>query len=120
MDLEAAERLGVPVVRVPEYSPHAVALALSLVRHLPRAYLRVREGNFSLDGLVGFDLYGKVVGVVGTGKIGACAARTFRGFGCSVLAYDVPGIRRSRRRGAATWSWRSCCAGRTSSPCTCR
>jgi D-lactate dehydrogenase len=93
-DLAAAERLGLPVVRVPEYSPHAVAehavaLALSLNRHLHRAYARVREWNFSLDGLVGFDLYRKVVGIVGTGRIGACAARIFLGFGCRVLAYDV-------------------------------
>jgi len=94
VDLAAAARLGLPVVRVPEYSPHAVAehavaLLLALVRKLPRAHARVREWNFSLDGLVGFDLHGKTVGVVGTGKIGRVAARIFRGFGCRVLAYDL-------------------------------
>ncbi len=94
VDLEAAERLGLRVTRVPEYSPHAVAehavaLVLSLNRHIPRAFLRVRDWNFSLDGLVGFDLAGKTVGVVGTGRIGRVAARIFKGFGCDVLCYDV-------------------------------
>lgn len=94
VDLQAAARLGIRVVRVPEYSPHAVAehavaLVLSLVRHIPRAFARVRDWNFSLDGLVGFDLAGKTVGVVGTGRIGRVAARIFRGFGCKVLCYDV-------------------------------
>lgn len=94
VDLEAAGRLGIRVTRVPEYSPHAVAehavaLVLSLNRHIPRAFSRVRDWNFSLDGLVGFDLAGKTVGVVGTGRIGRVAARIFRGFGCQVLCYDV-------------------------------
>ena len=92
--LDAAAALGIRVVRVPEYSPHAVAehaltLVLALDRKIHRAYARVREGNFSLDGLLGFDLYGKTVGVVGTGKIGAAAARIFVGFGCQVIAYDL-------------------------------
>jgi D-lactate dehydrogenase len=94
VDLAAAERLGLPVVRVPEYSPHAVAehavaLVLALNRKIHRAYARVREGNFSLEGLVGFDLAGKTVGLVGVGRIGAVAARIFAGFGCRVLAYDL-------------------------------
>ena len=94
VDLEAAERHGIPVVRVPEYSPHAVAehtvaLVLSLDRKIHRAYARVREGNFSLDGLVGFDLYGKTVGIIGTGRIGKVAATIFAGFGCQVLTFDV-------------------------------
>ncbi|WP_366817039.1 2-hydroxyacid dehydrogenase [Myxococcus xanthus] len=94
VDLEAARRLDMRVTRVPEYSPHAVAehavaLVLSLNRHIPRAFLRVRDWNFSLDGLVGFDLAGKTVGVVGTGRIGRVAARIFKGFGCNVLCYDV-------------------------------
>jgi D-lactate dehydrogenase len=81
------------VVRVPEYSPyavaeHAAALVLSLNRKIHRAYARVREWNFSLDGLVGFDLHGKTVGIIGTGRIGQAAARIFRGFGCRILAYD--------------------------------
>jgi D-lactate dehydrogenase len=93
VDLEAAARLGLVVVRVPEYSPyavaeHAVALVLTLDRKIHRAYARVREWNFSLDGLVGFDLHGKTVGIIGTGRIGQAAARIFRGFGCHVLAYD--------------------------------
>src|SRR5262245_11110890 len=94
VDLAAAARLGLPVVRVPEYSPHAVAehavaLVLALNRKIHRAYARVRELNFSLDGLVGFDMIGKTVGVVGTGRIGQAAARIFRGFGCNILAYDL-------------------------------
>ncbi|HLV67016.1 MAG TPA: 2-hydroxyacid dehydrogenase [Polyangiaceae bacterium] len=94
VDLVTAARLGLPVVRVPEYSPHAVAehavgLVLALNRKIHRAYARVREWNFSLDGLVGFDLYGKTVGIVGTGRIGLATARIFRGFGCRVLAFDL-------------------------------
>lgn len=93
VDLEAAHELNLRVVRVPEYSPyavaeHAVALILSLNRKIHRAYSRVREGNFSLDGLVGFDLYQKTVGLIGTGKIGQVLARILNGFGCRVLAYD--------------------------------
>jgi D-lactate dehydrogenase len=93
VDLEAAARLDIPVVRVPEYSPYAVAelavaLLLALNRKIHRAHARVREGNFSLEGLVGFDLHGKTVGLVGTGKIGRIAARIFSGFGCQVLAFD--------------------------------
>lgn len=93
VDLPEAERLGMTVVRVPAYSPHAVAehavaLVLSLNRMTFRAYNRVREGNFSLDGLLGFDLYGKTVGVVGTGKIGLIFADIMYGFGCKVLAAD--------------------------------
>lgn len=94
VDLAAAARLGLRVVRVPEYSPyavaeHTIALALMLNRKLHRAYARVREGNFSLEGLVGFDLHGKVAGVIGTGRIGVAAARILLGFGCRVLAYDM-------------------------------
>jgi D-lactate dehydrogenase len=94
VDLVAAARLGIPVVRVPEYSPHAVAehavaLVLTLDRKIHRAYARVREWNFSLDGLVGFDLHGKTIGIIGTGRIGQAAARIFRGFGCRVLVYDL-------------------------------
>lgn len=93
VDLAAAQSLGIAVTRVPAYSPHAVAehsvaLLLALNRKLHRAYNRVREHNFSLNGLVGFDLHGKTVGVVGTGKIGKIAAQIFRGFGTEVCAYD--------------------------------
>ncbi len=95
VDLHAAERLGLRVARVPAYSPHAVAeftigLMLSLVRGIHRAYQRTRDGNFALEGLLGFDLHGKTVGVFGTGKIGAIVARILAaGFGCRVLAHDV-------------------------------
>lgn len=93
VDLAAARELGLSVVRVPAYSPHAVAehavaLLLALNRKIHRAYNRVREHNFSLHGLVGFDLHGKTVGVLGTGRIGRIAAQIFRGFGTEVLAYD--------------------------------
>jgi D-lactate dehydrogenase len=93
VDLAAAERLVLTVARVPAYSPyavaeHAVALILTLNRRMNRAYNRVREGNFSLDGLLGFDLHGKTVGIVGTGKIGLIFARIMKGFGCRLLAFD--------------------------------
>lgn len=93
VDLPAAQRLGLEVVRVPAYSPHAVAehavaLILALNRRLHRAYNRTREGDFTLHGLTGFDLVGKTVGIVGTGQIGATFARIMAGFGCQLLAYD--------------------------------
>ncbi|TVU92189.1 2-hydroxyacid dehydrogenase [Vreelandella titanicae] len=93
VDLAAAERLGITVVRVPAYSPyavaeHAVALVLSLNRMTYRAYNRVREGNFALDGLLGFDLHGKTVGIIGTGHIGLIFADIMHGFGCRVVASD--------------------------------
>jgi D-lactate dehydrogenase len=92
VDLSAAAALGLAVGRVPEYSPYAVAehtaaLVLTLNRKIHRAYNRVREGNFALEGLLGFDLHGRTVGVVGTGKIGACFARIMAGFGCRLLAF---------------------------------
>jgi D-lactate dehydrogenase len=94
VDLAAARELGVTVVRVPAYSPHAVAehtvgLILALNRKIYRAYARVREGNFSLDGLLGFDLCHRTIGIVGTGRIGVMVAQIMRGFGCNLLAYDV-------------------------------
>ncbi|MEU5872156.1 2-hydroxyacid dehydrogenase [Glycomyces sp. NPDC047369] len=93
VDLRAAAALGIAVARVPDYSPHAVAehcaaLVLALNRKTHRAYNRVREHNFALTGLLGFDLHGRTVGVVGTGKIGVCFARIMAGFGCRVLACD--------------------------------
>ena len=93
VDLATARRLGLTVVRVPEYSPyavaeHTVALMLALNRKVYRAYNRVREHNFALTGLLGFDLHGRTVGVVGTGKIGFCVARILSGFGCRVIASD--------------------------------
>ena len=93
VDLAAAEQHGITVVRVPAYSPyavaeHTVALMLTLNRKTHRAYARVREGNFELDGLIGFDIHGLTVGVVGTGKIGLEVARIMTGFGCRLLGYD--------------------------------
>lgn len=93
VDLRSAQVHGITVVRVPAYSPHAVAehavtLLLALNRKVHRAYNRVREGNFALEGLEGFDLAGKTVGIVGTGAIGQVSARIMAGFGCRVLAHD--------------------------------
>lgn len=94
VDLEAAKANNIKIVRVPAYSPyavaeHAVALILTLNRKTHKAYNRVREGNFSLEKLTGFDLYGKTVGVIGTGKIGQVFAQIMQGFGCRVLAFDL-------------------------------
>ena len=93
VDLQAAERLGLSVVRVPAYSPHAVAehaaaLVLALNRRIHRAFNRTREGDFSLHGLTGFDLHGKTVGVIGGGQIGLAFARIMAGFGCRLLIGD--------------------------------
>ncbi|KAJ9306298.1 hypothetical protein DTO217A2_4232 [Paecilomyces variotii] len=93
VDLPKAEELGIFVARVPAYSPEsvaefAVALIQALNRKTHRAYTRVREGNFSLDGFIGFTLHGKTVGIVGIGKIGMALAKILRGFGCRLLAYD--------------------------------
>ena len=94
IDLGAARELGVKVVRVVDYSPNSVAefavgLLLALNRKIPRAYNRTREGNFELDGLMGFDLVGRTVAVIGTGKIGTIFARIMAGFGCELLGFDV-------------------------------
>ncbi len=94
IDLNGAAELGMTVVRVPAYSPYAVAehtvgLILTLNRKIHRAYNRVREGNFSLDGLMGFDLHHRTVGIIGTGKIGLIVAQILKGFGCNLLAYDL-------------------------------
>ncbi len=94
VDLTAAEEAGVKVVRVPSYSPnsvaeHTVALVLALNRKLHRAYTRVRDGNFALEGLLGFDLCHRTFGVIGTGKIGEVLCRIMAGFGCKLLAYDL-------------------------------
>ena len=94
VDLNSAADLGITVVRVPAYSPygvaeHTVGLILSLNRKIHRAYNRVREGNFSLDRLLGFNLNGRTVGIIGTGKIGLILGQIMRGFGCHLLAYDV-------------------------------
>jgi D-lactate dehydrogenase len=94
LDIAAAKANGIPVVRVPAYSPHAVAehalaLILTLNRKTHKAYNRVREGNFSLERMMGFDLYGKTVGVIGTGKIGQLFCTSMLGIGCKVLAFDV-------------------------------
>lgn len=94
VDLRAAAELGIRVARVAAYSPysvaeHAVGLVLTLNRKIHKAYNRVRDDNFALDGLMGFDLHGRTVGVIGTGKIGMIFAQIMRGFGCQVLGYDA-------------------------------
>ena len=93
VDLSAATKYGITVARVPAYSPyavaeHTIALMLALNRKVHRAYNRVREGNLALDGLVGFDMHGKTVGVIGTGQIGTVVAKILTGFGCPTLAFD--------------------------------
>ncbi|MGI3016149.1 2-hydroxyacid dehydrogenase [Shewanella algae] len=93
VDLDAAKRLGMNVVNVPAYSPesvaeHTVALMLTLNRKIHKAYQRTRDANFSLEGLVGFNMFGKTVGVVGTGKIGIATIKVLLGFGCKVQAFD--------------------------------
>lgn len=93
VDLATAQKLGLQVVRVPAYSPeavaeHAVALMLSLNRRIHRAYQRTRDANFSLEGLIGFNMYGKTVGIIGTGKIGLATMRILKGFGMNILAFD--------------------------------
>jgi D-lactate dehydrogenase len=94
VDLEAAKKYNMRVCRVPAYSPeavaeHAVAMILTLNRKTHKAYNRVREQNFSLNGLLGFDLHGKTVGVIGTGNIGKAFCNIMLGFGCTVIAFDV-------------------------------
>jgi D-lactate dehydrogenase len=94
VNLEAAKKYHLRVCRVPAYSPesvaeHAVAMILTLNRKTHKAYNRVREQNYSLNGLLGFNLFGKTVGVVGTGNIGACFCKIMIGFGCRVIAYDI-------------------------------
>lgn len=93
-DLDAATKYGIKVMRVPGYSPeavaeHAMSLAMAVNRHLHKAYLRVRENNYSLQGLVGVNFYGKTAGIIGTGKIGAAMAKICHGYGMKVIAYDM-------------------------------
>lgn len=94
VDLHCADKLGIQVLRVPSYSPyavaeHTIALMLSLNRNIHRAYARIRDGNFCLQGLMGFDMHGKTVGIVGTGRIGSIVANILQGFGCKVFAFDT-------------------------------
>jgi len=94
VDIPHAKKLGMRVVRVPDYSPNAiaeftVAIILALNRKLIRSHYRIMEMNYSLDGLVGFDMNGKTAGIVGTGKIGRIVAKILHGFGCKILAYDI-------------------------------
>ncbi|MBK0370456.1 2-hydroxyacid dehydrogenase [Flavobacterium agrisoli] len=94
VDLEAAKKFGIQVCRVPAYSPeavaeHAMAMVLTLNRKIHKAYNRVREQNFALNGLLGFDLYGKTFGIIGTGNIGKAFSKIVKGFGCKILAFDI-------------------------------
>ena len=105
VDLETAEKYNLKVCRVPRYSPyavaeHSVALLLSLNRNMHHAFFRTKQHNFSLDGLVGIDLFGKTVGIIGTGGIGLCAINIFLGFGCKVICYDVfPNEKAAKEKG---------------------
>jgi D-lactate dehydrogenase len=123
VDLEAAKELSAAITRVPSYSPHAVAehtiaLILALNRKIHRAYNRVREMNFSLSGLVGFDLFGKTAGVLGTGKIGRIVAEILRGFGMRVLAFDIfPNQKWAAQHGIEYMEARTLAREATSSHC---
>jgi len=93
VDIDASKQLGLTVMRVPAYSPeavaeHAIALMMTLNRRIHKAYQRTRDANFSLHGLVGFNMHGKTVGIIGTGKIGIATMRILKGFGCKLLAFD--------------------------------
>jgi len=105
VDLKKAEELGIKVVRVPAYSPYAVAeyamgVLQTLNRHIHKAYNRTREGNFALDGLLGFDLHGKTVGIIGGGKIGRCFASICKGFGMNIFYYDQQNVKEMDDLGA--------------------
>lgn len=120
VDLEAADDLGLTVARVPAYSPyavaeHAVALMLALNRKIHRAHQRIHEGNFSLDGLMGFDMRNKTVGVIGTGRIGTAIARILSGFGCDLLGHDPVPIQNALVLACATLDYGRCWKNRASS-----
>ena len=122
VDLLAATRLGLKVVRVVSYSPysvaeHAVGLILAINRKIPRACNRTRDFNFSLDGLMGFDLHGKTVAVVGTGKIGRVFTRIMLGFGCKVIGYDKYPSAEFEAMGPAMRNRANSGTRPTSSPC---
>lgn len=94
VDFETAHKHNITVIRVPSYSPHAIAehtigLILSLLRKLPLSYVRTRGANFSLEGLVGSEIYGKTIGIIGTGQIGKTVALILKGFGCNIMLYDI-------------------------------
>ena len=108
VDLKACAKYEISVARVPAYSPyavaeHSIALMMALNRHIHRAHNRVREGNFSLNNLVGFDMHGKTVGIIGTGKIGKCAINILLGFGCNILAYDKFPDEKTAQRGGVRY-----------------
>ena len=109
VDLAAAERIGLRVVRVPNYSPHSVAeyvfaVALSLSRHIPESQRRTRDENFKIDGLLGTELFGKTFGIVGMGRIGLAVARIAYGFGSEVLAFDIKPAPMTVKSTPVTWS----------------
>ncbi|MEX2670623.1 MAG: 2-hydroxyacid dehydrogenase [Phycisphaeraceae bacterium] len=115
VDLDTAKRLGIAVVRVPAYSPfavaeHTVGLILALNRKIHRAFNRVREGNFEINSLIGFDLHGKTIGVMGTGRIGAVFAKIMLGFGCRILAHDPQPNPELEQLGVRYVSWDELCA----------
>jgi D-lactate dehydrogenase len=125
VDVTEATRLGLGVGRVPAYSPHAVAeytvaLMLTLNRQIHRAYNRVREGNFSLEGLTGFDFHGRTVGLIGTGRIGAITAKILLGLGCPSSPMTLFPTRNASRSASISFTSKTSSAPPMSSPCTAR
>lgn len=125
VDLDAAKELGLKVVRVPAYSPeavaeHAIGMMMSLNRRIHRAYQRTRDANFSLEGLTGFTMYGKTAGVIGTGKIGVAALRILKGFGMRLLAFDPYPSAAALELGVGMLISRRCFPSQTLSPCIAR
>ena len=125
VDLAAAKELGLKVVRVPAYSPeavaeHAVGLMMTLNRRIHKAYQRTRDANFSLEGLVGFNMHGRTAGIIGTGKIGIATLRILKGFGMRLLVSDPIRTRRPSISVPSTWISIPCSASPTSSACTAR
>lgn len=124
MDLAAAKANGITVMRVPGYSPeavaeHAMALAQAANRRICKAYIKVRNNNFALDGLLGQNFYGACAGIVGTGRIGAAMARICHGFGMNVLCYDMYKTPKWKSL-PAMFRWKNCCRKPTWSACTAR
>lgn len=125
VDLAAAAELGIKAVRVPAYSPeavaeHAVGMMMTLNRRIHRAYQRTRDANFSLEGLIGFNMHGRTAGVIGTGKIGIAALRILKGFGMRLLACDPYPSPQAEELGLNTSILIPCSASLTLLPCIVR
>lgn len=121
VDTDAAKELGLQVVRVPAYSPeavaeHAIGMMMTLNRRIHRAYQRTRDANFSLEGLTGFTMHGKTAGVIGTGKIGVAALRILKGFGMRLLAFDPIPAPPRLTSASSMWICKRCLPNRMSFP----